>query len=300
MNAPAMSSALFRHPDVVKVIRAVLMSKGISHEDPLADGIADVIAKAHARVMKTGRPPADVKEAIPIVRSIAEKHTSGMRRDYARGKKVIAGPTGEADEHAPESIGGMAPSDAKRIVQAVVEELAAGGAVTTLDTLHDIGAGVPQNELADEQGISPAALRKRVQTTRERVIERLTRQKLIGLVSAGVAIGALGIAIFFFVRSHNPEQEAQHTPAPAPSAVPSQVPVVVMPTPEEREARQYRDRAKVLCARQSWGECGLELDTAKMLDPKGEDTPEVKAERAAIDEGEKGWDDPGFNAKPRQ
>lgn len=52
--------------------------------------------------------------------------------------------------------------------------------------------------------------------------------------------------------------------------------------PNLLEARTLRDRAAVSCKASDWGPCESQLDSAKRLDPAGEDIPWVKALRQQI------------------
>jgi hypothetical protein len=295
-----MSEELFFHPDVVRVVRAVLVERGVRHEQDLEDGIGNVVKTCIEYVRETRRPPADVKEACTISRGVANlSGKSAVRKTTTRGKTNV-GLTDAADEHHADAIeSDLDPLDVKRALEIAQQELAKAGTGVTLETFGDIAAKTKQKQLAEEQGVSHAAMRKRVEKARKTILQRMAEGDMRVLLPPA-AIALLAVVALLWMRNASLNEEAQHTPAPTPSTLPSQIPVVVMPTPEEREAREYRAKAKLLCAAENWGECRLELDTAKMLDSKGEDTPEVKAERAAIEEATKGWDDPQLNAKPRQ
>ena len=72
-----MSEALFYDPAVLKVIRAILVSKGIRAEQDLEDAIGEVVLACIEYVRQTGRPPKNVDEAKAIARTVANRHGVG-------------------------------------------------------------------------------------------------------------------------------------------------------------------------------------------------------------------------------
>ncbi|MGH7294273.1 MAG: hypothetical protein ACRELB_05045 [Polyangiaceae bacterium] len=297
-----MSEELFFHPDVVRVVRAVLVERGVRHEQDLEDGIGNVVQTCIEYVRETKRPPADVKEACTISRGVANlSGKSAVRKTTTRGKTNV-GLTDAADEHHADAIESeLDPVDVKRALEVAQDELARAGGSVTLETFGDIAAKTKQKKLAEEHGVSHAAMRKRVEKARKTIVQRMAAGDMRVLLPPA-ALALLAVLGFFWIRNGMLNQEAQNTPVPTPSAVPSQVPVVVHPTMDEREAAGYRKEAKALCDIGSWTECRDKLDSAKVRDPKGEELPEVKAERAAIEQGVKDWSDDiqNLRAKPRQ
>jgi hypothetical protein len=58
------------------------------------------------------------------------------------------------------------------------------------------------------------------------------------------------------------------------------------PTPEQRAAA-LRSEAYAACVAEKWDECGRKLEEAKVLDPAGDEDPQVTAARKAAAEGAK-------------
>jgi hypothetical protein len=56
------------------------------------------------------------------------------------------------------------------------------------------------------------------------------------------------------------------------------------PTPAQKEAEAFRDKAVTHCDHMQWSMCRLNLDYAQALDPAGEDSPRVQKARAQIRE----------------
>jgi hypothetical protein len=269
----SMSEALFNSPEVRKVIRAVLVSKGV--RDDLENEIEAVVLKCIEQVRKTGRPPADVKEAIALARAIAETHGDDQVRKRARRAKANTGSTDQADEHAAPPSSQLDPNDVKRLVMTAGEVL--GSDPQMVATFQGIADGVPQNVLADEQGISHAAMRKRVEKVRKTFFERLTKRKLLVLVPAG-AIAALVLwAVFFRNPILTPPDQQARDNGPSPSAIPSTVPTVDEALARKQRAAQLRAEAVSLCNQGQWQGCQDKLGDAQGLDPEGNGTPEVTA-----------------------
>src|SRR5450755_2317217 len=106
-----MSDHLFSDPPVLKVIRAILVSRGIRAEHELEDAIGEVVLACIELVRSTGRPPEDVAQAIAIARPIARADATDAARKRARPSKRDQGLTAEADEHAREQPPSIDPPD---------------------------------------------------------------------------------------------------------------------------------------------------------------------------------------------
>jgi DNA-directed RNA polymerase specialized sigma24 family protein len=251
----AMSEDLFNDPAVVRVIRAVLVSKGIPAQQ-LDDAIADVRLKCIERVRETGRPPKDVAEASAIARPIAGKHGIDEARTRIRRAKVTPGPTEAADEHADEPEAAVHPHDRERAVEALAKELSPG----QLEVMHDIGAGARHEELAADAGISPATQRKRVQTIRERGLRALATK---GFAVSGGFAALLASMITIFLR---PADDGR----------------VMAPRTAWDRAEEKRDEAAHACGEARWDDCEKLLDEAGPLDPAGERELDVRALRQEI------------------
>jgi DNA-directed RNA polymerase specialized sigma24 family protein len=190
-----MSDDLFSHPAVLKAIRAILVSGGIRAEPDLEDAIGDVVLACLEHVRDRGRPPEDVKAAIAIARSIARADSIDAARKRARRARRNQGLTAEADEHAREPRPSIDPVDEERMLLAVRQALKD----EQIETLADVGAGVPQAELAAERHASPAATRKRVQRSREKALVALGAKGY--LIAGGFAALLAGtIAVYLGVQ----------------------------------------------------------------------------------------------------
>ncbi|MDP9037241.1 MAG: hypothetical protein M3O50_20780, partial [Myxococcota bacterium] len=132
-----MSEAFFYDPALLKVVRAILLSKGVRAEQDLEDAIGEVVLACIERVRRSGRPPEHVAEAIAIVRPIARAHGVDEARKRIRRGKSNLGPTGDADHGAREAQPSLDPVDQARMVAAI------RGALKDeqIETLSDVGAG---------------------------------------------------------------------------------------------------------------------------------------------------------------
>jgi DNA-directed RNA polymerase specialized sigma24 family protein len=164
-----MSDGLFSDPAIRSVIRAILVSRGIRAEADLDDAIGDVVLACIEHVRERGRPPEDVKAATAIARVIARAQGVDAVRKRIRRAKRNQGLTAEADAHALEPQPSIDPVDEERMLLAVREALKDD----QIEALADVGAGVTQAELAAEHRASQAAMRKRVQKSREKALGAL-------------------------------------------------------------------------------------------------------------------------------
>jgi hypothetical protein len=262
-----MSEALFYHPTVRKVIRAVLVSKGIRAEPDLEDAINEVVLACIEYVHRTGRPPKDVAEAAAIARRIASADGIDAARGRRRRSKSNQGLTGDADAHAPERSPSVDPVDQGRMLAAVRPALTP----QQLEALADVGAGVAQAQLAAESGTSPAAMRKRVQASREKALRALAAKGY--LVAGGFAALLAGMMLLHLGPWSGPHITG-HAPSPIGRA--------------EELAAEQRRLAAVACSERNWDACAKALDRAAGLDAKSERRPDVTALREAIAAGRRG------------
>ena len=143
-----MSDGLFYDPAVLKVIRAILVSRGIRAEQDLEDAIGDVVLACIEYVRETGRPPEDVAGGDRHRPAHRARDGASTRRESAsRRGKTNQGPTADADEHAREPPSSVDPVDEERMLSAIRQVLKDD----QIEALADVGAGVPQAELAAEQ-----------------------------------------------------------------------------------------------------------------------------------------------------
>jgi DNA-directed RNA polymerase specialized sigma24 family protein len=257
------SDGLFYDAAVLKVIRAVLVSKGIRAEQDLEDAIGDVVLACIEHVRDTGRPPQDVPGAIAIARPVARARGIDAARKRARRAKRNQGPTADADEHALEQPPSIDPVDEERMLAAIRQVLKDD----QIEALSDVGAGVAQAELAAESRASAAAMRKRVQKSREKALGALSAKGY--WVAGGFAALLAGAVAVYVVSEPEPTRVASHPPIDR-----SRLPV---------EAQ--RRLAAAACKEGKWDNCEKALDVAARLDAEGDRGPEVAALREAIAAG---------------
>jgi DNA-directed RNA polymerase specialized sigma24 family protein len=262
-----MSDGLFYEPAVLEVVRAILVSKGIRAEPDLEDAIGDVVLACIEHVRRTGRPPEDVAGALAIARPVASAEGVDAARRRVRRGKSNQGLTAEADEHARELAPSIDPVDEQRMLAAIRQALKD----EQIEALSDVGAGVAHAELAAEGGTSAAAMRKRVQKSREKAQGALSSK---GYFVAGgfAALLASSIAVYVAV---------EQRPIPVTSPPPS------IEQLRERAAEQRRLAAGT-CQAKNWDDCERALDVAARMDAEGERSPEVAAMREAIAAGRRG------------
>jgi len=258
------SDGLFYDAAVIKVIRAVLVSRGIRAEQDLEDAIGDVVLACIEHVRDTRRPPQDVPGAIAIARAVARARGIDAARKRARRGKRNQGPTAEADEHALEKPPSIDPVDEERMLAAVRQVLKDD----QIEALSDVGVGVAQAELAAESRASAAAMRKRVQKSREKALGALSAK---GYWVAGGFAALLAGAIAVYVVSE-PAHVASHPPIDRSRLL----------------AEEQRRLAAAACKERKWDNCEKALDVAARLDADGDRGPEVAALREAIAAGRRG------------
>jgi DNA-directed RNA polymerase specialized sigma24 family protein len=264
---PVTSDGLFYDAAVLKVIRVILVSRGIRAEQDLEDAIGEVVLACIEHVRGTGRPPENVPAAIAVARPIAYAQGIDAARKRARRRKSNQGPTAEADEHAREKPPSIDPVDEERMLAAIRKALKDD----QIEALSDVGAGVAQADLAADSRTSPAAMRKRVQKSREKALGALSAK---GYLVAGGFAALLAGSIAVYVVS---EREPGRVTAPHP------------PRDRNQElAAEQRRIATELCKEGKWDDCEKVLDVAARLDAEGDRESEVTALREAIAAGRRG------------
>ncbi|HLK37522.1 MAG TPA: hypothetical protein VKU41_12270 [Polyangiaceae bacterium] len=265
-----MSDTIFFDPAVLKVVRAILAARGVRTEQDLEDGIGDVVLAAIEHVLRTGRPAGDVAQAIAIVRPIANARGAYDARTRARRAATNLGPTADADQHAAAEHPSLDPVDQERMLAAIRQVLRED----QIEALADVAAGVQQAELAAESKASDAAVRKRVQRSREKALGALRER---GYWVAGGFAALLAGLIAIYVGAWRDDGR-----------------VARPPSARELAARERSDAADA-CRAQRWDECERALDRAARLDAEGERDEPVPALRAAIAAGRRaiGWPDGG-------
>lgn len=273
---PVDTDALLHHPDVVRVIRAILVQFGI-HDQDLEDGIADVQKKALESKPK-GKRPTTIADWKKLVRKIAPNVGRDiLRKLYARGQ-WNSGPTDGADDHAA-SDGSLLEPHELALIRSIVEEVRreqAGGKHTDV-MLAGMMTGAPPREMAKEAGIPSGQMRKKTSDLRILLRGRLLA---VGISVAGAALICWGSVAGY---EHH-QAQVQAASFDANCAAPPAVPKTLEP-PRERDipdvdkAAVLRDRAAEDCAQKDYGACAEDLERASFYDPAGDKLPAVKALR---------------------
>ncbi len=247
-------SALFLHPDVLKVVRAILTRYGVPTQE-LEDAMQDVVLACLEYVRETSRDPEDTRAAIAIVRRIATRDAiDAARKRRSRGTQNV-GLTPDPDDHAQPARRKLDDAEKARILAILREEMTD----EEIELLIARGAGVPHAEIAAEAGISPAASRKNAERTRKKAQGLLQAR---GYWTAGASFAALlgGVALIFWV-VREPDNVAQS---------------------RAQYAAEQRRFAAQACHERKWDECEKALDRATNVDPEGDQAAEVKTLREMV------------------
>jgi hypothetical protein len=261
------SDGLFYDAAVLKVIRAILVSKGIRSEQDLEDAIGEVVLACVEQVRDTGRSPKDVPGAIAVARPIARAEGIDAARKRARRGKSNQGPTADADEHAREQPSSIDPVDEERMLAAIRQVLKDD----QIEALSDVGAGVAHADLAADSRTSPAVMRKRVQRSREKALGALRTKGY--LVAGGFAALLAGSIAVYIVSEREPPVVSARRPPGARN---------------QELAAEQRRLAADLCKERRWDDCAKVLDLAARLDAEGDRESDVAALREAIAAGRRG------------
>jgi hypothetical protein len=287
-RAPSDTDALLHHPDVVRVIRAIMVEFRIQDQD-LKDRVADVQERA-LETTEPGKRPTDVPGWKALVRPTAYNVGREIVRELCTRGKYNDGPTDGADDHARSSRSILEPHECakiREIVEAVLREQAGGKHTGVI--LGGIMTGAPPRELAQDTGVPSSQMRKKTSALRELMRNRF--------VQAGIAIATLGLLAVGGVAGWEHQQQVDLEQSFDANAAPPRdshrsvewVPLHDLP-PEEKAAI-LRDKAIGECAAKQWEACANDLDTAKAWDATGEQLPEVQALRKTLNVI--------FDAKPR-
>jgi DNA-directed RNA polymerase specialized sigma24 family protein len=288
-RAPADTDALLHHPEVVRVIRAIVLEFGIRDQDA-EDGIADV----QMRALETTEPrdrPTDVRGWKALVRKVAYNVGREIVGRLCRRGKVNAGPTDGADEHATKSERSILEPHERAAIRAIVEDVlrAQAGGKHTGVMLAGMMTGAPPREMAQEAGIPSSQMRKQSSAFREMMRSRL--------VQAGVSIALITLLSMGSVKGYEHHQQVQARESFDSNAAPPRewhrsvewVPLHTLPPAEKAAA--LREMAIDECGRKLWEQCASDLDMARAWDPSGEALPEVRELRKTLNRM--------FEAKPR-
>jgi hypothetical protein len=276
-----MSDDLFYHPDVLRMTRAIFVSRGVRSEADLEDATHGVVLECLEHVRRTGRSPGTGPEAKAIARPVAQNNSVDELKKRARRGKHEVGLTEDPDAY-PQQTEARPDLDQQRMFAAAWSSLSDAERADLLDA----GADVSQAELAAEKGIAPTAQRKRMQKARAKALRAIGAK---GYLVAGGFVALLGVA-FFFVRSRPEPGGVGQPTAHADASVQGESGRELRPS-SNLAAEQRRVAARA-CAERNWDACESALDRAAQLDPEVRG-PEESALRAAIASGRRADRRPG-------
>jgi hypothetical protein len=270
---------LLHHPEVVRVIRAIMMLFRIPEQD-LEDAIGDV----QQRALET-TPPAERPTDIPGWKALVRKVAYNVGREkvkaLCRRGKYNKGPTDGADDHAKSSLSILEPHERakiREIVEEVVREEAGGKHTSAI--LGDLIAGAPPRETAKDAGIPSSQMRKKTSKLRELMRNRFV-QAGIGVAAFALLVGG-GVTLWEHQQQVELEESFDANCAPPRTSHRSVERLPLYDLPPEDKAANLRDQAAGECAAKQWIECARDLDMAQAWDPSGEKLPEVRAMRITL------------------
>jgi RNA polymerase sigma factor (sigma-70 family) len=234
----------------------------------------DTMQRAYMRLLSIlDQLPADDDELLAFVVVV----TRGQIVDHHRRDAVSEARHADESEgrEVPEKDGALSPERRAefRALGDLAERTALGSRehADCLRWAKRLAHGDTYAEIARDEGIPEATLRKRMERFREFMRGRTGQ---VGLVLAFlVLIGGGWLAIGL---PGGGDRDKQHRTAhPTQSAAPSAAPATSStPTPPQRAA-QLLDEARDLCRRQEWDACGKKIDEASKLWPDIENEPDV-------------------------
>jgi DNA-directed RNA polymerase specialized sigma24 family protein len=236
--------------------------------------VDDIVQSALAEALAAERVPED-DEVVAWVHGIARHKVVDWFRRARR--EMPQDPEVTDAVAAAES----APQSARELLRWATKELPNGEEhARTFEWMLREGAGEKLESIAADERVPAPRVRQRVSRLRKHYRARWAAA-LAMLVLAAVAIG--------LAMRKRPREEI--APLPAPLVVPTVTPQAPEPTPEERAAEMRRD-AFDKCAAGRWHDCLDGLDDAERLDPAGDTTPAVRAQRGAAERALIGLDKP--------
>jgi hypothetical protein len=283
------TDALLNHPEVVRVIRAIMIQFRIPEQD-MGDAIGDV----QTRAIETTPPEKRPKE-VPGWKALTRKVAYNVGREkvdeLCRRGKYNKGPTDGADDHANSLSMLLEPHERamiRDIVEQAIREAAAGKDTGAI--LGDMMTGTPPREMAKDAGIPSSQMRKKTSKLRELMRNRFV-QAGIGVAAFALLAGG-GVAAWDYQQQVELQESFDANCAPPRKWLRSVEWTPLLDLPPEDKAANLRDLAAGECAAKHWEECADDLDTAAAWDPSGEKLPEVQAMRKTLNLM--------FEAKPRR
>jgi DNA-directed RNA polymerase specialized sigma24 family protein len=167
MKTPNTNLSLLTHPDVVRAIRGVLVSKRWRRQD-LEDGIQDVHMKALAAFERGAPVPEDVGAMRALCVKIAENHAIDALRAAGRRTRDFVGPC-DPDEYGPLHYGEEErdPADLRRQFDVLVSLFREGAMPEEgFEILEGVASGSTLLEIADELGLTRQIVRWRLDKMR--------------------------------------------------------------------------------------------------------------------------------------
>jgi DNA-directed RNA polymerase specialized sigma24 family protein len=272
-----MSAEALAHPDVVQAVSGVLRHGGIAPAD-LGDAVADVQVRVlHALRNKPALLWPQTRESWKALSIRAAQTLLIDRSKKARRRaKTDAGACEEPDAHPAPA---RRPSEREPLDQKMAVELLAAHLAESkhpaidLEIVDRLQAGQDQATIAVEMGLSHQQIRDRV-----RAIRKSFRLRLSGVLGSAAAAG---FALLMILRSPGAPPKTEVANALRPDA-----PEVVLTEASPTElAADLREQARDVCRRGEWVACLDRLDGAAVLDPAGDQAPEIQAARDAAAQG---------------
>ncbi len=267
-------------PEIRAAIRTRLKDRHVPSQE-LEAKISDVLT-ALLEMQKV--PPTD-ERCLGAALDIAEKVAAMDVRKIVRARKVTEPLVGDADEHMgdegalPVAPASFVHEEKHRVVEAALADGTVDARAAKMMKLE--AKGLSHAQIGKKLGVAPQTVANTLSKARRDVRAAWTaRAAKLGLLAVLAALASVGlyrrdeIAAWLHPDTIRPDDSSILPPAPpAP------------PRPDPR-ALALREQARKACAAYDSIGCEIALDEAKKLDPAGDDTPEVKAMREVIKNGD--------------
>jgi DNA-directed RNA polymerase specialized sigma24 family protein len=233
----------------------------------------DVVQATLADALASDNKPAADAEIVPWLYGIARHKVVDW---YRKTRREVPRDLEAGDDAAVAAE--SAPQSARDLLRWAERELPEGEEhKRTLEWMLREGAGEKLEAIAAEENLPAPRVRQRVSRLRKHYRTRWAAQMAI-------LAGLLVIAVLVAAALRKKDLPIAPLPAPSELLPPAPVPTPIpQATPEERAAELRRD-ALDKCAAQQWRECLDGLDSARDLDPAGDDDPNVQSERRAAED----------------